>query len=161
MSTRILFVCLGNICRSPAAEGVFRSLSDEAGLDLSIDSAGTAGYHVGNAPYGPMQEAALARGYNLSTLRARQFGAADFTGFDLLIGMDMDNIADMKTKRPNGNTTPIRLFTDYTQDSKASDIPDPYYTRDFAGALTLIEAASHGLIAWLQKDGGIAETPPE
>ncbi len=161
MSTRILFVCLGNICRSPAAEGVFRSLSDKAGLELTIDSAGTAGYHIGKSPYGPMQEAASAQGYDLSDLRARQFTAADFTDYDLIIGMDMDNIADMKTKRPNGNTTPIRLFSDYTDDSKASDIPDPYYTRDFDGALQLIEGASRGLIAWLQKDGGVAETPSE
>lgn len=152
MSTRILFVCLGNICRSPAAEAVFRSLSQQAGLDLSIDSAGTAGYHIGKAPYAPMQAAAAARGYALSALRARQFSAADFDGFDLLIGMDMDNIADMKTKRPNGNSTPIHLFTDYTVDSQASDIPDPYYTRDFSGALQLIEDASAGLIAALQSN---------
>ncbi|PHQ98850.1 MAG: phosphotyrosine protein phosphatase [Marinosulfonomonas sp.] len=147
MSTRILFVCLGNICRSPAAEGVFRSLSDKAGLELTIDSAGTAGYHIGKAPYGPMQVAAVARGYDLSDLRARQFTAADFTDYDLLIGMDVDNIADMKILRPNGNTTPVRLFTDYTDGSKTSDIPDPYYTRDFAGALQLVEEASAGLIA--------------
>lgn len=147
MSTRILFVCLGNICRSPAAEAVFRSLSDQAGLDVSLDSAGTADYHIGKAPYAPMQEAGAARGYDLSPLRARQFTAADFTDFDLIIGMDMDNIADMKTKRPNGNTTPIRLFTDYTADRKASDVPDPYYTRDYEGALTLIEDASRGLVA--------------
>ena len=149
MTTRILFVCLGNICRSPAAEGAFRSLSDQAGLDLTIGSAGTAGWHIGKAPYGPMQDAALARGYDLSDLRARQFTAADFTDFDLLIGMDVDNIADMKILRPNGNTTPVGLFTDYTDDSRTSDIPDPYYTRDFEGALELIEAASRGLVAQL------------
>ena len=154
MTTRILFVCLGNICRSPAAEGVFCALSKQAGLELTIDSAGTAGWHIGKAPYAPMQEAALMRGYDLSALRARQFTAADFEDFDVLIGMDMDNIADMKTKRPNGNTTPIHLFTDYTQDRKASDIPDPYYTRDFTGALALIEDASAGLIAWLRRNEG-------
>lgn len=153
MTTRILFVCLGNICRSPAAEGVFRALSKQAGLELAIDSAGTAGWHIGKAPYEPMQAAALARDYDLSGLRARQFTAADFENFDLLIGMDMDNIADMKTKRPNGNTTPIQLFADYSQNSKASDIPDPYYTRDFEGALQLIEDASAGLSAWLQQNG--------
>lgn len=147
MTTRILFVCLGNICRSPAAEAVFRKLSNQAGLEVRLDSAGTAGYHIGKPPYTPMQEAASARGYDLSDLRARQFMAADFTDFDLIIGMDMDNIADMKTKRPNGNTTPIRLFTDYTADRKTSDVPDPYYTRDYEGALTLIEDASRGLVA--------------
>ena len=149
MSTRILFVCLGNICRSPAAEGVFCTLGEQAGLALTIDSAGTAGWHVGKAPYGPMQEAAMARGYDLSGLRARQFTAADFTDFDLIIGMDVDNVADMKILRPNGNKTPVRLFTDYSDNSKTSDIPDPYYTRDFEGALTLIEDASRGLVAQL------------
>lgn len=151
MPTRILFVCLGNICRSPAAEAVFETLSNQAGLTLSVDSAGTAGWHIGNAPYDQMQGAASARGYDMSGLRARQFTMADFNDFDLLIGMDMDNISDMKTKRPNGNETPIRLFTDFTAGSKTSDIPDPYYTRDFDGALQLIETASAGLIQWLQK----------
>lgn len=154
MSTRILFVCLGNICRSPAAEAVTRSMCKEIGLDVRMDSAGTAGYHIGNAPYGPMQKAGAARGYDLSPLRARQFTAADFHDFDLLIGMDADNVADMQLMRPNGNATPIRLFTDYISDSKASDIPDPNYTDDFAGALDLIEAASAALVKELQKPSG-------
>lgn len=151
MTTRILFVCLGNICRSPAAEAVFCRLSREAGLDVRLDSAGTAGYHVGNPPYGPMQEAGRARGYDLSHLWARQFGAADFDDFDLLIGMDKDNVADMESKRPKDNATPIRLLTDFAPKGGVRDIPDPYYTRDFAGALELIEAASAGFIDWLQK----------
>jgi len=146
---RILFVCLGNICRSPSAEGVFRTLSQQAGLDLEIDSAGTGGWHVGDAPYGPMQAAALQRGYDLSDLRARQFCAADFTNFDLIIGMDAENITEMERLRPAGNGTPLRLFTDYTPESGTDFVPDPYYTRDFDGALALIETASRGLIAAL------------
>ncbi len=146
---RILFVCLGNICRSPSAEGVFRALSQQAGLDLAIDSAGIGGWYIGKAPYGPMQAAALQRGYDLSSLRARQFGSTDFENFDLIIGMDAENIADMERQRPAGNTTTLHLFTDYARDTGADHVPDPYYTRDFDGALALIEEASFGLIATL------------
>lgn len=150
MSIRILFVCLGNICRSPSAEGVFRTLSEQAGLKLHIDSAGTGDWHIGKAPYGPMQEAAKAQGYDLSGLRARLFTTDDFSNFDLIIGMDTDNIADMEMMRPQGNTTSLRLFTDYAAGSGADHVPDPYFTRDFDGALALIETASRGLIAHLQ-----------
>lgn len=143
MTTRILFVCLGNICRSPSAEAVMRSMSD--GLDVALDSAGTGGWHVGEPPYGPMQEAARARGYEMSDLRARQFKPADFSRFDLIIGMDATNIEDMEKQRPRGNTTPVRLFTDYAPAQGASKVPDPYYTRDFDGALDLIEHAARGL----------------
>lgn len=133
---RILFVCLGNICRSPAAEGVMRGLAPA----LTIDSAGTGGWHVGDAPYGAMQEAAAARGIDLSDLRARQFHAGDFTQFDLIIAMDRQNQADIEQLRPAGNTTNVRLMTD-------TDVPDPYYTRDFEGALDIIEAAAKRLLA--------------
>ncbi len=146
---RILFVCLGNICRSPSAEGVFRTLSQKAGLDLEIDSAGTGGWYIGKAPYGPMQDAALQRGYDLSGLRARQFHAGDFDSFDLIIGMDAENIADIENLRPVGNMTPVRRFTDYAPESGADHVPDPYYTRDFEGPLDLIEQASLGLIRTL------------
>lgn len=141
MTSRILFVCLGNICRSPAAEGVFRAL--ETGAET--DSAGTAGWHVGKPPYEPMQEAASARGYDLSGLRARQFQKDDFTRFDLIIGMDASNLADIEVLRPVGNTTSVRLFTDYAADTGMDHVPDPYYTRDFDGALDLIEQAARGL----------------
>ncbi|WP_171125907.1 MULTISPECIES: low molecular weight protein-tyrosine-phosphatase [unclassified Ruegeria] len=145
MSHRILFVSLGNICRSPAAEGVFRARAPHH----SSDSAGTAGWHVGNPPYGPMQEAALARGIALSNLRARQFAAEDFRRFDLIIGMDANNIADIEDLRPEGNDTPVRLLTDFAHHLGADHVPDPYYTRDFDGALDLIEAAVDGLNEYL------------
>lgn len=96
MTHRILFVCLGNICRSPAAQGVFRRLMPEA----ITDSAGTSDWHVGEAPYGAMQSAALNRGVDLSDLRARQFRAEDFSAFDLIVGMDADNIAAMLGRAP-------------------------------------------------------------
>ena len=142
---KVLFVCLGNICRSPAAEGVFREMMPEA----ETDSAGTGGWHVGEPPYGPMQAAALARGYDLSDLRARQFRRGDFEAFDLIIGMDGDNIANMERLRPPGNETPLVLFTDYAPDSGARAVPDPYYTRDFDGALDLVEQCARGLKAAL------------
>ena len=143
---RILFVCLGNICRSPAAEGVFRDL---AGPEVRTDSAGTSDWHVGEPPYGAMQQAAAARGVDLSDLRARQFGAQDFQSFDLIIGMDSSNMSRMEALRPEGNETPLRLFTDYAPQRGASEVPDPYYTRDFDGALDLIEDCARGLLAEL------------
>ena len=149
MATRILFVCLGNICRSPSAEGVFAAMAQAAGLDVFTDSAGTSHWHVGEPPYGPMQQAARARGYDLSALRARQFRSADFAEFDLIIGMDSDNVADMERLRPAGNRTPLAVFTDFAPESGADHVPDPYYTRDFDGALDLIEAAARGLAARL------------
>ena len=133
---RVLFVCLGNICRSPAAEGVMRKLAP----DWQIDSAGTGGWHVGDPPYGPMQTAAARRGIDLGDLRARQFSAADFDRFDLIVAMDHKNRADIERLRPKGNETPARLMAD-------RDVPDPYYTRDFDAALDMIEAAAANLLA--------------
>lgn len=141
MTTRILFVCLGNICRSPAAEGVFRALMPEA----VTDSAGTSDWHVGEPPYGPMQAAARARGYDISDLRARQFVARDFDRFDLILGMDRGNIDRIERLRPARSRTPVRLFTDFAPETGATEVPDPYYTRDFDGALDLIERAAKGL----------------
>ncbi len=141
MTTRILFVCLGNICRSPAAQGVFRTLMPAA----ATDSAGTSDWHVGEPPYGPMQAAAAARGYDISDLRARQFMARDFDRFDLILGMDPDNIDRIERLRPPGSQTPVRLFTEFAPETGATEVPDPYYTRDFDGALDLIERAAKGL----------------
>ncbi len=151
MATRVLFVCLGNICRSPTAEAVTRSLAAEAGLALTVDSAGTSDWHVGDPPYGPMQAAARARGHDLSQLTARQITPGDFDDFDLIIGMDADNVANIERLRPPGNATPVRLFTDYAPEAGMDHVPDPYYTRDFAGTLDLIEAAARGLIAGLSR----------
>ncbi|WP_120633378.1 low molecular weight protein-tyrosine-phosphatase [Ruegeria sp. EL01] len=147
MTHRILFVCLGNICRSPAAEGVFRNRAPHH----TTDSAGTMGWHAGNAPYGPMQKAASVRGIDLSDLRARLFTAQDFDEFDLIIGMDANNIADIEDLRPSGNTTPVHLLTEFAPQTGADHVPDPYYTRDFDGALDLIEAAVTGLDAHLSR----------
>ncbi|MBR9763809.1 MAG: low molecular weight phosphotyrosine protein phosphatase [Rhodobacteraceae bacterium] len=150
MTTSILFVCLGNICRSPAAEAVMRARAPQ----LSLDSAGTGGWHVGQPPYGPMQEAARGRGYDMSALRARQFSAGDFLAFDLILAMDPQNLADIEVQRPGGTLTPVKLFTDYLPGDSAfagaTEVPDPYYTRDFDGALALIEDCAGGLVASLR-----------
>ena len=155
MTTRILFVCLGNICRSPSAEGVFAALAADlaADLDVALDSAGTSDWHVGEPPYGPMQAAARARGYDLSLLRARQFTAADFDRFDLIVGMDGDNLARIEALRPAGNDTPVAVFTDYAPEAGFDHVPDPYYTRNFDQTLDLVEQASRGLIKSLQGRG--------
>ncbi|MDE4133696.1 low molecular weight phosphotyrosine protein phosphatase [Phaeobacter sp. QD34_3] len=145
MRKRFLFVCLGNICRSPAAQGVFRNLCPE----MITDSAGTAGYHMGEPPYGPMQAAARARGLDLSDLRARQFHAGDFETFDLILAMDQDNLRDIEQQRPEGNQTPVVLFTQFIEDGGHDHVPDPYYTRDFEGCLDIIEQAAQGLVGTL------------
>jgi low molecular weight protein-tyrosine phosphatase len=146
MTSRILFVCLGNICRSPAAQGVFRALAPE----VQTDSAGTSDWHVSAPPHAPMIRAAQARGFDISDLRARQFVAADFDRFDLIIGMDGKNIAAINARRPAGCGTPVRLFTDYAPKPGAGFVPDPYYTRDFNGTLDLIVAAA----LWLKAATG-------
>lgn len=144
MTTRILCVCLGNICRSPAAEGVLRTLNP----DLHLDSAGTSDWHVAEPPYAPMQQAARARGYDLSAQRARQFTAHDFTAFDLILAMDESNLSNIESLRPAGNTTPVQLFAPYAETGE-TNVPDPYYTRDFNGTLDLIESAAQGLLRTL------------
>ncbi|MCL6283425.1 low molecular weight phosphotyrosine protein phosphatase [Ruegeria sp. 2012CJ41-6] len=141
MTHRILFVCLGNICRSPAAEAVFRALMPEA----HTDSAGTSDWHVGKPPYAPMQAAARARGIDMSDLRGRQFSGADFKRFDLIIAMDANNLADIEAQRPVGHATPVHLLTDFAPETGMDHVPDPYYTRDFDQALDLIERGARGL----------------
>jgi protein-tyrosine phosphatase len=136
--TRILCVCLGNICRSPTAEVALRR---ELGDRAVIDSAGTAGWHVGKPPYAPMQDAARAAGLELGGLRARQVGAADFARFDLILAMDGDNLRDLAAMDPG---TGARLAT-YLEPLGGGDVPDPYFTRDFDGALRLIR---HAAQAW-------------
>ncbi len=144
---RILFVCLGNICRSPAAEGVTRALA--AGRDWVIDSAGTSGWHIGDPPYPPMIRAAADRGFDLTSQRARQFVAADFEQFDLIIGMDTANVAAIENLRPEGNAVPVNRFLEFAEGTGASDVPDPYYTGDIEESLDLIEAAASGLLGQL------------
>jgi len=151
VTTRILFVCLGNICRSPTAETVFRKKAEETGLDVIVDSAGTENWQTGNQPYGPMQDAARPHGYIMSNLSARQVRSEDFNDFDHIIAMDAQNLADLEGFAPDCTSAKVSLFTDFAPHSGATSVPDPYYTRDFEGALALIETASDGLIAALKR----------
>ena len=149
MIRSVLFICLGNICRSPTAEGVLRHMAHAAGLDLEVDSAGTGGWQVGDPPYGPAIRAAAARGYDISSQRARQATPADFARFDLILAMDAANLAAMEALRPAGNQTPLRLLLEYA-DTTILAVPDPYFTDDFNGTLDLIETAVRGLISTLE-----------
>lgn len=138
---RILMVCLGNICRSPAAEVVLRDFAAQAGIPLTVDSCGTSGWHAGQAPYGPMIDAAAARGFELRNLRARKLTVADFTNFDLLVALDMSVLRDVEAMRPKGNRTRVQIFP-----IPGGDVPDPYHTRDFEQALNLIEIGCRSLL---------------
>ncbi len=151
MNISILFVCLGNICRSPAAEGIFRKMVDEEKLAIDIDSAGTGGWHTGKPPDPRMQKTALARGYNLSTLRARQINRQDCQNFDYIIAMDKDNLREIKRLCPNSKAE-IKLFLDYAPSSK-TEVPDPYYggREGFNIVIDLIEDASAGLLAKIKE----------
>jgi protein-tyrosine phosphatase len=131
--SRVLLVCLGNICRSPAAEGVMRAMAAERGTPLTLDSAGIGDWHAGNPPHPPMIAAARARGWDLSSLRARQVTPADFTRFDLILAMDLAVRAGLEGIRPAGSTTPVRLYLG------DAEVKDPYYDETFDVALDRIE----------------------
>lgn len=146
MRHRILFVCLGNICRSPSAQAVVRAKARARGLDLHLDSAGTGAWHVGEPPYGAMQKAARARGYEMSDLRARQVTVEDFNRFDLIVAMDGQNLDDLKDLAAGTGQAGLCLMTDFAPDTGATHVPDPYYTRDFDGTLDLIERCADGLL---------------
>ncbi len=147
---RILFVCLGNICRSPSAEGVFRRVLQEraAHLDVHIDSAGTADYHIGKAPDARSRAAALRRGVDISQLRARQVASEDFERFDLILAMDEENLAELKHRADPAYHDRIRLLMEFAPDSQRSAVPDPYYggEQGFEDVLDLLEEASLGLL---------------
>jgi protein-tyrosine phosphatase len=150
---RILFVCLGNICRSPTAEGVLRALAarEAPELDLVVDSAGTAGYHVGEPPDRRTQEAAARRGYELGTLRARVVEPADFERFDLILAMDRENLKVLRRRAPQQAHERLRLLLEFAPDAMPADVPDPYYggPNGFEEVLDLVEVAARGLLAHL------------
>jgi protein-tyrosine phosphatase len=151
---RVLFVCTGNICRSPTAEAVFRRLVREAGLAdrISADSAGTHGYHVGEPPDPRTQAAASVRGYDLSGLRARRVGREDFHRFDLVLAMDRDHHAILARLAPPSAGHKVRLLMEFARHSRADEVPDPYYggPDSFELVLNLVEDAAAGLLEHLR-----------
>ena len=150
---RILFVCLGNICRSPTAEGVVRCLLEARGLGprVEVDSCGIGDWHVGKTPDRRARDAAARRGIVLSALRARQLTDEDFARCDLLLAMDHDNLAAIEARRPDRSEVPARLLLDYAG-YRDRAVPDPYFGGDqgFEEVLDLIEAAARGLVAELE-----------
>ncbi len=152
----VLFVCTGNICRSPTAEAIFRKLAADAGMAEAVvaDSAGTHGYHVGEPPDTRAQKAAAKRGYDLSGLRARRIEDADFRRFDLLLAMDQDHYAILSRMAGPSARHELKLMMSYAQRFKERDVPDPYYggPQGFERVLDLLEDAASGLLKSLRKD---------
>ncbi len=153
----VLFVCTGNICRSPTAEAVLRKRLAERGLEaqVAVDSCGLGRWHVGQPPDERSIAAGLLRGYRLKELRARQIQDGDFEAFSLLIAMDRSHLEEMKRICPAGTENRLKLFMDYhPEETGVSDVPDPYYGNlsDFDLALELIEKGIEGLVESLQRD---------
>ncbi len=152
---RVLFVCMGNICRSPTAEGVFRKLHRELApaFDIEVDSAGTHAYHLGDAPDPRSQAAALQRGVDISGHRGRQATSRDFHDFDYVIAMDSDNLRHLQALRPKTDAkAELNLLLDYA-DAGIRDVPDPYYggSGGFERVLDLVEQGGRGLLAHIRK----------
>jgi protein-tyrosine phosphatase len=146
----ILFVCMGNICRSPTAEGFFRHHLQQSALcgRIGVDSAGTHGYHLGNRPDERAIGAAAGFGVDLADLRARRITAGDFETFDRIIAMDRDNLADLGRLAPAGRHARFGLMMDYASGAGPAEVPDPYYgsLRDFAYMCELLDRATRGLL---------------
>ena len=153
MTRKLLFVCLGNICRSPTAEAVLRSIAarEFPSLEIEIDSAGTADYHTGEPPDRRSVAAARRRGYDLAGLRARQVQPADFERFDFVLAMDRSNLAELESRKPERATAQLALFMEFAPDAGVAEVPDPYYggIEEFERVLDLCEAASRGLLTRL------------
>jgi protein-tyrosine phosphatase len=141
---------MGNICRSPTAEGVFRAQVERAGLgkQVEVDSAGTHGYHIGAPPDSRAQSAARQRGYELSGLRARRVAETDFQRYDLILAMDRDNLSLLREACPKDERHRLRLFLEFARNFNAEEVPDPYYggPEGFERVLDLVEDAATGLI---------------
>ncbi|RCS59605.1 low molecular weight protein-tyrosine-phosphatase [Parvibium lacunae] len=153
--TKVLFVCMGNICRSPTAEGVFQDMVLQAGLDdvIMVDSAGTHGYHLGEAPDPRTRAAARKRGYDLSELRARQIAPDDFAKFDYILAMDWDNLSALQQLCPKAYLHKLQLLMRFATEHDEATVPDPYYggPESFETVLNFVEDACAGLLEVARK----------
>lgn len=153
--TKVLFVCMGNICRSPTAEGVFRKMVRDVGLSdtVKVDSAGTHGYHVGEAPDARAQLAGRKRGYDLAELRARQLTEDDFRDYDYILAMDWENLSAMQQQCPRQFKHKLQLLMRFASEFDAATVPDPYYggNEGFNTVLDYVEDACQGLLEVVKK----------
>ena len=150
----VLFVCLGNICRSPLAEGVMRDEAAKAGLDVTIDSAGTGDWHLGHPPDARAQAVAARNGLDIGALRARLVTPEDFRRFDHVVAMDASNLANLEAMRPGDTTATLGRLLDYAPELGVADVPDPYQggPEGFDETYRLVRAGVRGLIARLEGD---------
>ncbi|ODB94872.1 phosphotyrosine protein phosphatase [Candidatus Thiodiazotropha endoloripes] len=155
IQVNVLFVCMGNICRSPTAQGVFRDIVEKAGLSDRIitDSAGTIDYHVGGKPDRRARETANKRGIDLTDLRARQVRVSDFDQFDYVLAMDRSNYEDLSALCPSGEEHRLHLFMDFAPARKEQEVPDPYYggAAGFENVFDMVEEASRGLLEHIRQ----------
>jgi protein-tyrosine phosphatase len=154
-TVKVLFVCMGNICRSPTAHGVFRKLVRDEGLSetIEIDSAGTHGYHVDEPPDRRAVQTAARRGIALDDLRARRVRPDDFWHFDYVLAMDQDNYVSLSTICPRGMEHKLMLLMDFAPELRTREVPDPYYggTGGFETVFDMVEAAAMGLLADIRR----------
>ncbi len=152
---KVLFVCMGNICRSPTAESVFRQQVEQAGLarHIEIDSAGTHAYHIGKPPDGRAQQAGAKRGYDMAQLRGRRVSERDFAEFDYVLAMDMDNLSILQSQCPEQHAHKLGLFMEHARNFVEREVPDPYYggPAGFEQVLDMVEDASSGLLEHIRR----------
>lgn len=158
---KVLFVCLGNICRSPLGEGIFRHLVTQAGLEsrFEIDSAGTGNWHVGKPPHHGSQRVAKERGLDISLQRARQLQIEDLDDYDYVVAMDSQNFTDIRDLDPLRKTrAQVVRMMDFAPARRMTDVPDPYFggPEGFDHVYDLVEEASHGLLAHIAKEQGFS-----
>ncbi|MEM7430097.1 MAG: low molecular weight protein-tyrosine-phosphatase [Pseudomonadota bacterium] len=152
---RVLFVCLGNICRSPMAEGIFRGIVQERGMSADVDSAGTSNWHIGEPPDDRGQARLREAGLDISDLKGRQVSVDDFDSFDFVIAMDNDNLAKLQRLAGPERAHKVSKFLDFAAGEEGRDVPDPYYggPDGFDHVFDLITRAGHGLADHIQSKG--------
>ncbi|OCK07186.1 protein-tyrosine phosphatase [Thalassospira sp. 11-3] len=156
---KVLFVCTGNICRSPTADGIFKTMVSKAGMDdaIKVDSCGLSGYHAGEQADPRSREMAASRGYDLSLIRSRKITSSDYSEFDYILAMDDGHLADMQNQCPSQYRDKLELFLDYHPNRKGQSVPDPYYggANGFKSVFDMIEETSGALLIHIREKHGI------